>query len=170
MKTNILKFTAFLLFIVGSLSACSKLQRLDLDGIVSAIPLDTITPILLLPDSMSFMPHIAPFDAEEQNLIIKTQAELDSLINVQSWLQIITDIEANIDFGIYQIIVITDKMRYNAGCRIDIEHIIEYTDKIIVTTSAGEKQMGIDSWCVPILIFKIPVATKNIEFKRIEYY
>jgi hypothetical protein len=33
MKTNVLKLTVFFLILVGSLSSCSKLQRIDLDGI-----------------------------------------------------------------------------------------------------------------------------------------
>jgi len=72
--------------------------------------------------------------------------------------------ETNIDFSLYQVIFIIDKVKGNGGWSIDVTDVTEYTDKIVITVS-NVRTGGMT--CVmtqPFQIVKIPVSNKPIIF------
>ena len=99
----------------------------------------------------------------KQNLLIKTQAEWEDLMNTMDSDNNLTEIY--IDFSSFQVIAVFDKARANDEWSIDITDITEYADSIVVTIQNNLKS-GSDSEIIiqPYQIVKIPISDKKIVF------
>ena len=104
----------------------------------------------------------------KQNLVIRTQEEWDNLLNAMNSVNNVSDsfAETEIDFNSYLVIAVFDEVRGNSGCSINIAHIIEYIDSIVVDVHIATTISGYDVMNQPYYIVKIPVTNKNIVFEE----
>ena len=102
----------------------------------------------------------------KQNLVIRTQQEWDNLLNAMNSVNNVSGnfAETEIDFNSYIVIAVFDEIRGNSGCSINIAHIIEYIDSIVVDVHNVTTTSGYDVMNQPYYIVKIPATNKNIVF------
>jgi hypothetical protein len=168
---NILKFTAILLILVGNLSSCDKLRRLQINETdVSFIFQPPITSMHILAGTLL----VNSGDSfPKQNLVIKTQAEWDTLKKkiydipfCNCGERYYSDID-DIDFMQYQIIAIFDEVRTDTICFLDIADMANYSSYIDVTVEHRlRKNIFNSSVLQSFCIVMIPISEKNIVFQN----
>jgi hypothetical protein len=103
----------------------------------------------------------------KQNLVIKNEAEWESLKTAMNTINNVTDrfIETDIDFSAYQVIAIIDEVKGTGGWTVDITDITEYSDSIVVTIQNIKTGSFTSVMTQPYHIVKIPASDKEIVFK-----
>lgn len=151
MKVNILKIAVLLLFLAGSFLSCEKDDKQKL-------------PIMIIGGGNGGG-GIDP----KQDKVIKSQKEWESLLMALPKSEVDYFSETEIDFNIYIIIVIIDKVRPSTGWSFYVSCIIEYYDRIVVTVNVkAPSGIALTVLTQPYQIVKIPVTTKSIEFHHID--
>jgi len=153
----VLVFLSFFLFFTG----CNNDKNNETDnGKDSGL-------IIPVPIAQGELQEVSLQEFPFQNQAIKTQEELDSLINAMNAVNNVNNnfAERYIDFLKYQVIAIFDKVHDNGGWSIDISDITEYPDSIVVTSQNLKKGNATSMITQPYIIAKIPVLNKKIVFK-----
>jgi hypothetical protein len=111
------------------------------------------------------------------NLVIKTQAELDHLIDMHcsqydesAFAACYQDFTEKINFDKSQIIAVIDGIRPQVGWSVNIVSIREYSDNIVVSIYVkAPKGLALDALTRPYQIVKIPVTEKDVVFRYVNY-
>jgi hypothetical protein len=126
---------------------------------------DQITPVLIAGGTLSGY-GMKVFSRE--SIVIKTDSEWETLKQKINRLNNYVDrfTEKEIDFSTYQIIAVFDEFKGSSAWRIEITHIIEWPDKIVVFVADNVPKGYITAdMAQPFLIVKIPVSKKKIKFE-----
>ena len=101
-------------------------------------------------------------DAKE--IVIETQEEWKNL-EKPFYLD-----EVEIDFDIYQVIVVIDRARVHMGYLVVVNNIAAYPDRVIVTVNQYTPKMWFTVGSRPYHIVKIPKLNGRFEFKYQHFY
>jgi len=134
----------------------------------------TITPVLIEEGIGGF----GNSSGKEEIFVIKTEEEWDNLMCFRS--QFCDDscvtacrrdlAEKNINFDMSQVIAVIDEVRPSTGWRINIVSIKEYSDDIVVNIYIKvPKGTELDMLTQPYQIVKIPVTSKDVVFKYVNF-
>jgi len=101
----------------------------------------------------------------KQFSVITTQENLNNLKAQLNFVNNLYDFtETDIDFSLYQIIFVIDKVKGNGGWSIDVTDVTENSNNIVVTVSNLKKGNTASVITQPFEVVKIPVSNKQIVF------
>ncbi len=123
----------------------------------------TITPILISKNYLSGGENIP-----QQNTVISNQTDWNNLITQMNSINNVSNnfTEINIDFTIYNIVLVLDQVRPNTSYEINIDSIIENEENITIDfTTTGDPMTGFNALRQPFHIVKIPRSPKPVIFQ-----
>jgi hypothetical protein len=157
MKMKLLKFITFLLVLAGSNFSCTEEKGQE--------------KISFIQIGQGNLYGNGEEGISKQDVIINTQEKWDILKTTMNLINNVTNSfsEMEINFNVYQIIAVFDKVYYNGYWSICIVNVIDDSDKVVVTVSEKSISSGVNPLVTtqPYQIVKIPITTKRIVFQHI---
>ncbi|MGL2962772.1 protease complex subunit PrcB family protein [Flavobacterium sp. RSB2_4_14] len=123
----------------------------------------TITPVLISKNDLSGDENIP-----QQNTVVSNQTDWNNLITQMNSINNVSNnfTEINIDFSMFEVIVVMSEVKPNSSYLINIDTVIENEDNITVNyTETGDPITGYTEMKQPYHIVKIPKSPKPVIFQ-----